>query len=194
MPNLDQTGLILKIMDAVKNIDDGRKGFTTYGGEQKGHIAWKKGIIAAKDAFSEVLLSDDPYTNMLAEEAFLEQELQFCSEQDTDTRRSLIRALQAFDDAFLSLEAVESSGYKDADKTWPHNTQNRIQGFPKDAFHQACIAHRTRLRNVLRAPGINMLEKEVLQLRIANMTAAQKGYLEKQKKALLPTKAPGNTP
>ena len=38
--------------------------------------------------------------------------------------------------------------------------------------------------NVLRAPGINMKEKVVLQQRIANMTAAQKGYVEKQKKVL----------
>jgi hypothetical protein len=94
-------------------------------------------------------------------------------------------ALQSFDDAFLSLEAVEDSSiYKGADKTWPHNQKNRIQGFPKDAFHQACIAHRTRLNNILRSPGINMIEKAVLQQRAANMTAAQESYIEKQKKVL----------
>jgi hypothetical protein len=114
-----------------------------------------------------------------------EQELQFCSEQDTHTRSSLEAALQSFNDAFLSLEAVEdTAGYKVADKTWPHNPKNRIQGFPKDAFHQACIAHRTRLNNVLRSPGINMTEKTVLQQRAANMTAAQGSYIEKQKRAL----------
>jgi hypothetical protein len=81
----------------------------------------------------------------------------------------------------------DAAGYKVADKTWPHNPKGRIQGFPKDAFHQACIAHRTRLNNVLRAPGINMLEKAVLQQRAANMTAAQSGYIAKQKVALTGT-------
>jgi hypothetical protein len=121
----------------------------------------------------------------VSEEAFVEQEFQFCNEQDTQARSSLAQALQSFNDAFLSLEAVEdAAGYKVADKTWPHNSKSRIQGFPKDAFHQACTAHRTRLNNVLRAPGINMIEKAVLQQRAVNMTAAQSAYIAKQKAAL----------
>jgi hypothetical protein len=55
---------------------------------------------------------------------------------------------------------------------------------PKDSFHIACIAHHTRLRNILRAPGINMLEKAVLQQRAANMTTARNSYIEKQQAAL----------
>jgi len=42
-----------------------------------------------------------------------------------------------------------------------------------------------RFYHSLRTPGINMTEKAVLTQRAANMTAAQGGYLEKQKKALL---------
>jgi hypothetical protein len=85
------------------------------------------------------------------EEAFIEKELQFCTEQDTHARSSPEAALQSFE----------------------------------DAFHRACTAYRTRLNNVLRSPGINMIEKAVLKQRAANMTAAQSGYIEKQKKVLL---------
>ncbi|GHV85513.1 hypothetical protein AGMMS50230_11210 [Spirochaetia bacterium] len=72
-----------------------------------------------------------------------------------------------------SLQAVADSGYKTAEKTYPQNPKYRIQGFPKDAFHLACIAHRTRFRNVLRSPGINMIEKAVLQQRTANRRPGQ---------------------
>jgi hypothetical protein len=181
---MDQTGLTNKILFSVENIALGRKNLATDGREHEGRLFYEDGISTATIAFEEARITADPQTMMLAEEAFVEQELQFCSEQDTHTRSSLEAALQSFDDAFLSLEAVEGSGYREADKTWPHNPQNRIQGFPKDAFHQACIAHRTRLNNVLRSPGINMIEKAVLKQRAANMTAAQMSYIEKQKQAL----------
>jgi hypothetical protein len=182
---MDLTGLLNNIVLSSANIDRGRKGFATDGEEHQGRLNYEDGIATAGAAFTEAQTTADPQTIMLAEEAFVEQELQFCSEQDTHTQSSLKAALQGFDDAFLSLEAVEDSSiYKGADKTWPHNQKNRIQGFPKDAFHQTCIAHRTRLNNVLRSPGINMIEKAVLQQRAANMTAAQNSYIQKQKKAL----------
>ena len=43
-------------------------------------------------------------------------------------------------------------------------------------------AHRTRLGNILRSPGIDPIEKELLQQRLENMPVAQVGYVEKQKK------------
>jgi hypothetical protein len=182
---MDLTGLLNKVLSSAADIDLGRKGFATDGEEHQGRLNYEDGIAAASAAFAEALSTADPQTMMLAEEAFVEQEFQFCSEEDTHTRSSLDAALQSFVDAFLSLEAVEDAvGYKVADKTWPHNPKNRIQGFPKDAFHQTCIAHRTRLNNILRTPGINMIEKAVLQQRAANMTAAQASYIEKQKKVL----------
>jgi hypothetical protein len=61
----------------------------------------------------------------------------------------------------------------------------RIQGLPKDAFHLACMSHLTRLNNTLRVPGINMIEKAVVNQRAANMTAAQNKYIEKQKNAMI---------
>ena len=55
---------------------------------------------------------------------------------------------------------------------------------PKDSFHIACIAHRTRLQNILRSPRIDPIEKALLKQRFANMSTVQKGYIEKQKNAL----------
>jgi hypothetical protein len=55
---------------------------------------------------------------------------------------------------------------------------------PKDAFHVACAGHKARLDNILKSPGINLLEKELLKQRQANMITAQSVYLEMQKKLL----------
>jgi hypothetical protein len=55
---------------------------------------------------------------------------------------------------------------------------------PKDALHTACIAHRTRLGNMDRVPGINPLEKGFYKARRENLNTAQNIYLEKQKAAL----------
>jgi hypothetical protein len=111
----------------------------------------------------------------------LEQELQFCDDADTYTKSSLKAAIQSFDDALRCLKTVEdAAGYRCAETTHPTHQRYRIHGLPKDALHLACIAHRTRLRNSLRTPGINMQEKAVLQRRAANMTAAQTSYIEKQ--------------
>jgi hypothetical protein len=165
-------------------IDSGRKGFATRGMEQAGRISYEDGISNALSAFEEAQTTVDPQILILAEYTFISQELQFCGESDKDTLSSLTQAVQSFDDAFLALQAVEESGYKTADKTFPHRGIYRISGFPKDSFHIACIAHKTRLQNILRAPGIDPIEKTLLKQRFINMTAAQNGYIEKQKKAL----------
>jgi hypothetical protein len=182
---MDPTGLINKILQAVVSIDLGRKGLAADGEEHNGRVHFEKGIYTALSAFKEAKASADPQTLILAELAFLQQELQFCHEADTDTKSSLTQAVQSFVDALRSLEVVENADlYQEAEKTWPTSPKYRVQGFPKDAFHLACIAHRTRIRNVLRAPGINMIEKAVLNQRAANLTTAQSGYREKQKKAI----------
>ena len=179
------TGLLNDILTSAARIDLGRKGLKTNGGEHEGRLNYEKGIAAASAAFSKALSSADSQTILLAEEAFIEQELKFCSDEDVYSRSSLAQAIQSFEDAFLCLDAVEdTAGYKIADRTWPHSSKYRIRGFPKDAFHLACIAHRTRLHNVLRAPGINMIEKNVLEQRAINMSSAQTVYLEKQEKTL----------
>ena len=179
------TGLLNSIFSSATNIDKGRKGLRTNGEEHEGRLLYEEGIATASNAFSQAASTADPKIILLAEEAFVEQELRFCGVEDTHTISSLTQALQSFEYAFLCLETVEdAAGYKKADTACPHSTKYRIQGFPKDAFHHACFAHRTRLNNTIRSPGINMIEKTVLEQRAANITTAQTAYIEKQKKAL----------
>jgi len=177
--------LILSINDAAINIDSGRKGFATRGKAEEGRISYETGISAALFAFRDAQSTVDPHTIILAEYTFLNQELHFCEETDTDTLSSLTQAIQSFDDAFLALKIVEDRIlYQGAEQTYPHSNKYRISGFPKDSFHIACMAHRTRLQNILRSPGIDPMEKALLKQRFINLSTAQDGYFEKQKKAM----------
>ena len=179
------TGLVNRIYDAAATIDFGRKGFATRGKAEEGRLSYERGITEALLAFKDAQSTADPETIILAEYTFISQELPFCDKTDTDSLSSLTQAIQSFDDAFLALEIVEDSTlYQAAEKTYPHNTKNREKGFPKDSYHIACNAHRTRIRNILRSPGIDPIEKALLKQRFANLATAQKGYIEKQKKAL----------
>jgi hypothetical protein len=188
---LDQTGLLYDVLTGAYNIDNGRKGFAVPGEERQGRISYEKGIALAMAAFQEAQRSADPQTLILAEVYFLTQELEFCARGDTDTRNSLTRAIQSFRDAgppqvaMRSLEVVEGAVlYTSAEKTHPTDPKKRVQGFPKDAFHQACASHKARLRNILRTPGVDMMEKTLLKQRAVNMQTAQGAYVEKQRKAL----------
>jgi len=181
---LDKIGLITRITDAALAIDSGRKGFATRGKAEEGRISYEKGKAEAMTAFQEAQTTADPQIMILAEYTFLTLELQFCEKTDKDSLNSLTRALQSFDDAFLALQAVEDPGYKMVDKATPHHKDYRVSGFPKDSFHIACDSHKTRIKNILRAPGIDPIEKSLLKQRLANLPTAQNGYVEKQKKAL----------
>ena len=111
-------------------------------------------------------------------------ELQLCSETDNDSL-IVFQAEQSFDGAFLALQVVENGCYyKEADKTYPRHKNYRINGFAKDAFHVARRAHKTRLKNTLRSPGIDLMEKDLLKQSFANLAVAQSGYIVKQEKAL----------
>jgi hypothetical protein len=182
---MDLIGLVNKILTSTARIDKGRKGLRTDGQEHEGRLHYEKGIAVASSTFAKALSTADPQAILATEEAFIEQELKYCSDDDIYSRSSLTQALRNFQDAFLCFESVEDhAGYKAADKTWPHSPKYRVKNYPKDAFHLACISHRTRLQNVLRAPGINMIEKTVLEQRAANMASAQAAYMGKQKEAL----------
>ena len=183
---MDKTGLLTSIFEATSAIDFGRKGFATRGKEREGRISYERGIAQAVSAFLEARASADPETIVQAEYAFVWQELQFCDKADGDAQGSLTLAIQSFMDALSCLEAVEDVvGYgKNADKTYPHMPKYRVDGFPKDAFHIACRAHKTRIRNVLRAPGIDTIEKNLLKQRRANIAVAEKSYTKKQEKAM----------
>ena len=182
---MDLIGLASRIAEAVVNIDAGRKGWATKGKEQEGRIPFEEGIDLAIYAFKEAQASADPQALILAEYTFICQELQLCDETDNASQSSLIQAKQSFDDAFLALEVVEDcAAYQGAEKTYSHLSKYRISGFPKDAFHIACMSHKTRLKNTLRSTGIDLIEKALLKQRFANLATAQNGYMEKQKKSL----------
>jgi hypothetical protein len=182
---LEKTGLLVRILTSVNKINDGRKGLDTDGGEREGRLSYKDGLSTAMQIFQEIQGSQDPEILIFVEYTFLAQELQFCDSEDSQTISSLTPAIQSFDDAFLCLKAVANpDGYQIAEMTHPHRDKYRISGLPKDSFHIACIAHRTRIQNMLRTPGINMTEKVLLQQRFVNLSTAQAMYLEKQKTAL----------
>ena len=182
---MDAIGLVDSITSATASIDAGRKGFATRGKAEEGRISYEEGIAEAMTAFKEAQATADPQTMILVEYTFLTQELQFCEKTDKDSLNSLTKAIQSFDDAFLALKAVENSTlYQGAEITYPHDKDYRVNGYPKDSFHIACGSHKARLKNILRAPGIDPIEKSLLKQRLINLPTAQNGYIEKQKKAL----------
>ena len=182
---MELTGLLDKIHDAATAIDFGRKGFATRGKAEEGRFSYETGISLALSTFKDAQSTADPHTIILVEYTFLNQELQFCAKDDADSLSSLTQAIQSFDDAFLVLEIVEdSNAYQSVDKAFPHSEKYREKGFPKDSYHIACKAHRTRLKNILRSPGIDPIEKALLKQRFANLATGQKGYIGKQGKVL----------
>ena len=180
-----KTGLVDRVYDAAAAIDFGRKGFAIRGKADDGRLSYEKGISRALSAFTEAQATADPQIIILAEYTFLSQELQFCDETDTDSRSSLTQAIESFDDAFFAFAIVEdSTSYQKAEQTYPHNKKYRVNGFPKDSFHIACIAHRTRVQNILRTPGLDLIEKALLKQRFANLSTAQSSYVKKQALAM----------
>jgi len=182
---LETTGLVLKVSEAAVLIDYGRKGFAIRGKADEGRISYENGISVALSAFKAAQLTIDPKVIVIVEYTFLNQELQFCDPSDNDSLSSLTEAIQSFKDALRALNVVEdSNNYKIAEQIIPLHKKYRIKGFPKDSYHIACNAHRTRLKNILRAPGIDTIEKILLKQRYANLATGQNGYIEKQKKSL----------
>jgi hypothetical protein len=187
---LAKIGLVNSVYEAAAKISIGRKGFAIIGKEREGRISYETGIADAMTAFKEAsatygaAATADPQTMILAEYTFLTQELEFCEKTDKDSLNSLTQAIQYFDDAFLALKTVEESDYKVVDNAIPHNKKYRVMGYPKDSFHIACHSHITRIKNMLRTPGIDPIEKSLLKQRLANLPTAQNSYIEKQKKAL----------
>jgi len=181
---LEVLGLIDSINTAALAIDSGRKGFATRGKEQEGRINYEDGIATAMTAFKQAQATADPEIIILAEYAFITQELEFCEKTDKDAINSLSRGIRFFDDAFLALQAVKDPGYKIAEKTYPHDAKYRIKGYPMDSFHIAIDGHKGRLQNILKTPGLDPIEKALHKQRLETIKAGQEGYLEMQKKAL----------
>jgi hypothetical protein len=181
---LDPITLASRIYQTVINIHSGRKGFAIIGQEREGRISYEDGIWEALSIFQEIHTSKNPHSIILAEYAFITQEFYLCEKNDTDTINSLTKAIESFDDAFLALKALDETDCKFVDSFFPHNMKYRVNNFPKDSFHIACISHKTRIKNILRTPGLDQIEKSMLKQRLKNLPAAQNSYVEKQKNVL----------
>ena len=184
---MDRTGLLDNIILSETYIAQGRKWLDTDGYERDGRLSYRRGLDLAMEAFQAVglLAAEDLELALLAEYTFIAQALELCDPADAQATSSLKNALLSFDDAFLTLNAVaDATLYKGAEMTHPHSAKYRIKDMPRDAFHIMCIAHRTRINNILRSPGVNLLEKNLLVQRLANITAAQAAYLDKQRQIL----------
>lgn len=182
---MERTGLLAKVYDSASFIDQGRKWLDTDGLEHDGRIIYKSALVRGLEAFREAqsLAGEDLHTLFAAEYTFLTQELEVCAPQDAKAGASLSKALKEFDEAFLALEVLQNpEGYASVEKTYSIRLEFRYRGMPKDAFHVACGGHKVRINNILKSPGINLLEKELLKQRYANMETAQSVYLEMQKK------------
>jgi nitrite reductase/ring-hydroxylating ferredoxin subunit len=180
--------LIARIVTATEAIAQGRRWLDTPGLEGDGRKSYHEGLTLAQEAFqdAQILAPKDLESLVLAEYTFLVQEFQFCLQADTEAKASLKTALESFDDALLALKVLESGrAYRAVEDAFPHHgAAYRHKGLPKDAFHVACAGHDARLQNTLKAPGINLEEKEIVRLRAANIRLGRKIYLEKQKTAL----------
>jgi hypothetical protein len=177
--------LIDKINESVVNIAKGRKALDTEGEAEAGRIAYHTGLADAMSVFQETALCSDTEAIILVEHAFLTEEKRFCDPSDNMAIGSLTAACDSFDDALRALRAVmDTSLYLGVELGFPRNGKYRVERMPKDAFHIACIAHKTRLSNTLKTPGLNMTEKSIYQQRINNMSVAEKLYLTLQKEVL----------
>jgi len=181
---LDLITLANNTIKAATLIDAGRKGFAIRGKEQEGRISYESGIALAMETFKEAQTTAEPETILLAEYTFITQELEFCEKTDKAAINSLSRAIRFFDDAFLALETVQSFHYIMVEKAIPHDKDYRVKGYPRDAFHVAFIGHKARLQNILKTPGLDPIEKTLLNQRLDTLAAGQEGYVEMQRKAL----------
>ncbi|GHT67652.1 hypothetical protein AGMMS50239_31220 [Bacteroidia bacterium] len=184
---MEKTGLLNSIVRSVYNIDLGRKGLVIEGGESEGRVFLSRGLSSALAVFKDVHdnAGNDIETVILADYTFVTEEHHYCNSTEPMVAASMDAALASFDDALRALKTVQdATAYKSAETTWPHLPKYRYHNMPKDAFHLACNAHRTRISNTLRTPGINLIEREVYEQRSKNMSAAQIAYFDKQQNAL----------
>ncbi len=184
---MEKIGLGTRISLSVEKIAIGRIGLDTDGGEVDGHVFFKRGLLEALAVFREVHASvgNDVESVLLAEHAYLTEELRYCNSTEKDVISSMTAGIEAFNDALRAYEVVQDAViYKGVEKSYPRNPKYRHKGMPKDAFHIACLAATARLRNSLKTPGINGIERDVYVQRAKDMVAMQDVYWELQQIAL----------
>jgi hypothetical protein len=172
---------------SVALIYQGREWLDTEGLEGEGRIRYNDGLSLSLATFKTAgeNTAGDLEAIVLLEQAYLAQELAFCTPIDKKASNSLSNGIKSFDEGLCALKEVEAgSSYGAVDRSLPHRRETRFSGMPKDAFHYACSGHLERLDGILHSPGINMTEKAVLEQRVLNIETAQAVYVEKQKEAL----------
>ena len=154
---MDTIGLLDRIANAVASIAEGRKGLEIEGSTEAGRISYRDGLAEAMAVFQEAAEGADARTSILVDHAYVTQERQFCDPRDADAIGSLTAAVTGFDDALRVLPTVaDAAAYHFVETSYPHDSNYRVIGMPKDAFHIACIAHKLRLLNTLGTPGLSM--------------------------------------
>ena len=182
---MDTIGLLHRIAESVASIAEGRRGLDTEGEAEAGRVSYRSGLAKAMTAFKEAAVSGDAETMILVEPAFLTEETRMCDPANKAVVGSLTAATDSFDDALRSLTAVaDATLYRGVELACPRTSKYRVGIMPKDAFNLACIAHRTRLNNTLKTPGLNATEQAMYKQRRTNMSAVQRVYLTLQKTAL----------
>jgi len=191
---MDRTGLLVRVNKAAVSINRGRLWQNTEGQEAAGRVSYQDGLALALKAFAEAGAgaSDDLELVILAEMAYVAQELFFCPPGDRRTITSLKNAVEAFERAMLAKKEVEAgASYAVVDRCLPFRKECRWDdGLPKDSFHWACAGHHTRLLGVARTPGVSETEKALLDRRMANLDIAQRVYGGLQRTALAAAAAP----
>jgi hypothetical protein len=76
---MDLSSFLTDLASFANDIDIGRKGLGSDGEEHKGRLSYEKGIADVLAAFEEARVTTDPRILVLAELAYLQQELQFCN-------------------------------------------------------------------------------------------------------------------
>jgi hypothetical protein len=170
---------------AVSTINKGRRSIATPGEAENGRINFEKGHAIALQTFQEALSSGDVEIILLAEYLFVTHELADSEGDEMEGKASAEAALQSFDDAFLALKVVDNpAAYRGVEMAFPHRSQCRSQwrykGLPRDAFHVAMIAHKTRLKNGISRLGLPKLDRELTKTRISALGAIQQVYCAKQ--------------
>jgi hypothetical protein len=172
----------------VGRIAKGRKGWETEGETEAGRVSYQGGLAEAMAAFQEAAASGDARALILVDHLYVTEERQHCDPHDANVMGSLKAALAGFDDALRVLPTVgNAASYQIVETSYPHDSDYRVSGLPKDAYHVACIAHKARLRNSLRTPGLSLTEKALYQQRQVNMGVAQGVYAALQEAALAGT-------
>ena len=184
---MDRTGLLRDVFLSAENINKGKTWQNTAGLESNGRVTYQHGLDVAMNSFqsAQTHAVSDLELTILAEQTFIMQELQFCDSSNTQVKSSLERAIKSFDDALCVLTVVSDPLlYEAVEKSYPNQKEYRYKSTPKDAFHSACISHKARINNILKSPGINLIERQLLSQRSSNMATAQSIYLNMQKKSL----------